>query len=196
RCGPEPWSSGRGLLSRWRSWPPGSRSPPRAAGWPRGTAVRRADRAMASPSPISRTINHLLELGYDPENVRRRTGCTGGKRRWRGLYGFIDVLAILPGGAVLGVRVLGPRANVGSQLCRVIVHPRVIPFASTAAKLQIWKWKKRGGRWYLQHREPVCPPTAATAVRLAADLPPAISPPPERDLRTGKPIRPFPAALR
>lgn len=96
-------------------------------------------------SPTTLTLRHLREQGWPLVVVVEHWDSFARIRR--DLWGFVDVLAVGPGG-VLAVQTTSA-ANVSARVSKIADHPNVAAVREAGIAIHVHGWKLVKNRWTL-----------------------------------------------
>lgn len=101
-------------------------------------------------TPTARSLAWLRERGYLAEVVEHRIPHTN---ITKDLWGFIDILAIKPGEAPLGVQVTSG-SNVAARITKIAEHPNTPTVREAGIRIHVHGWRnsKRTG-WTLREED-------------------------------------------
>jgi hypothetical protein len=104
-------------------------------------------------------------LGFLADVVERRLpGCF----ITRDLFGFADLLAAHPSERIIMLVQTTTQSNFAKRLRHVREQPALPLLLDAGMRIEVWGWRKCGGRWHVR-REAVQPGSLATIV--VAELP-------------------------
>jgi hypothetical protein len=96
-------------------------------------------------TPTQLTLRHLRAAGWPVVEIVERWNPHARVRN--DLFGFIDVIAVGPGG-VLGVQTTSA-ANVSARVAKIADHPNVGAVREAGIAIHVHGWAKKAGRWVL-----------------------------------------------
>jgi hypothetical protein len=94
-------------------------------------------------SPTARSLVLLRRDGWLVQVVEHFNHFS--KRR-ADLFGFADVLAVLPGAGVLAVQATSA-ANHSARIRKALSLPALRTWLRAGCRFEVWSWGKRDGRW-------------------------------------------------
>lgn len=97
---------------------------------------------MSKPSPTSRTLAKLRELGFTAQVVERWNPHA---RIRQDLFGCIDVIAIRPGVGIVGIQACAG-ASHAARVAKMKAEPRLAEWVESGGKAECWSWAKQGPR--------------------------------------------------
>jgi hypothetical protein len=97
-------------------------------------------------TPTQLTVRHLRAAGWPIVEVVERWNAHARVRH--DLFGFLDVLAVGPGG-VLGVQTT-TATNVAARISKIADHPNVAAVREAGIAIHVHGWAKKDGRWVLR----------------------------------------------
>lgn len=97
---------------------------------------------MAKVSPTQRTLALLRAEGWTAQVVERWIPFA---RIRKDLFGFVDVLAMKPGGGFLGIQTT-TRSNASARIQKIHESELAQIWIEAPARLEVWAWSKQGPR--------------------------------------------------
>lgn len=94
-------------------------------------------------SPNARCLKELRLLGYQCQTVESWIPHVNIRRD---LFGVIDIVAVRPGFAVLGVQATSGD-NHGNRIRKARAEARLRPWLKAGCTFEVWAWAKVDGRW-------------------------------------------------
>lgn len=102
------------------------------------------------PAPLtSFALKELKKRGWNAQVVERWIPAV---KRKVDLFGVIDIVAIKPGHAIIGIQVTGSTASSGhvqNRRAKILAEPRAKDWVHAGGQLELWGYQKINGRWRL-----------------------------------------------
>jgi hypothetical protein len=97
---------------------------------------------MSKPSPTSRTLAKLKELGFTAQVVERWNAFA--KRRID-LFNFTDIVAVHPSAGVYFIQACAG-ASHSARRDKIRSEPKASISAQAGIRVELWSWAKQGAR--------------------------------------------------
>jgi hypothetical protein len=97
---------------------------------------------MSKPSPTSRTLAKLKELGFTAGIVEKWNMHA---RIRQDLFGFCDIVAVREGVGVVFIQACAG-ASHSARKTKMLSESRMWDVLKAGGKVELWSWAKRGGR--------------------------------------------------
>jgi hypothetical protein len=99
----------------------------------------------SSISPTARSLVECRKRGWQAQVVEQTIPRTFIKRD---LFGFIDIVAIVPGRGLVGIQATGGTnsGNHNMRVKKILAEPRAAQWLHAGGSIEVWSWAKRGGR--------------------------------------------------
>ena len=104
-------------------------------------------------SPTALTLEECGKRGWIAQVVEQRIPHTF---ITRDLFGIIDIIAVVPGEAILGIQATSN--NGGTHAARVhkaLAEPRLTTWLKAGGRFAVWSWSKRGRLWVLREEDAI-----------------------------------------
>jgi hypothetical protein len=98
---------------------------------------------MSKPSPTSRTLAKLKELGFTADKVERRNPVM--RHVTHDYCGFADIVACREGVGILFIQACAGSSH-SARRAKIMAEPRAVRVARAGGKIEVWSWAKQGAR--------------------------------------------------
>jgi hypothetical protein len=97
---------------------------------------------MSKPSPTSRTLAKLKELGFTAAITERWNSFA---RIRQDLFGFVDLVAVHPNAGIYFIQACAG-ASHAARRAKVLAEPRAATVVAAGGRVEVISWAKQGGR--------------------------------------------------
>lgn len=114
-------------------------------------------------SPTERTLSHCRELGWQVDVAEKTVPYS---QRKRDLFGFIDVVALIPkedGGGIMGIQVTSG-SNHAARVKKILKECDIAAdcWLLAGGLIEVWSWSKRkrkgpDGKFWVLRRQAITP---------------------------------------